>query len=44
MIEIAYFPTLQTHRCLFRNTGNVMAFVIETSAAQAGMRLAAAKN
>jgi len=41
MIGITYFSTLQTHHCLFRNTGKGVAFVIETSAPQAGMRLAA---
>jgi hypothetical protein len=41
MIGIAQFPTLQTRRCLFRNTAKAIAFVIETSAPQSGMRLAA---
>jgi len=44
MIGITHFPTLQIHHCLFRNTGKDVAFVIEISAPQAGMRLAAAKN
>jgi hypothetical protein len=41
MIGIAYFPTLQIHCCLFRNTAKAIAFVIETSVPQSGMRLAA---